>query len=63
MVAPRAGFVTGPEEREREKVCRALLDPLGGFPLLFREESIKSSEVLWVEPRTLLRSRGLSISS
>jgi len=64
MVAPRAGFVTGPQEGEREeKVCRALSDPLGGFPVLFGEESIKSSEVLSIEPRTLLRSRGLSISS
>jgi len=35
MVAPRAGFVTGPQEGEREeKVCRALSDPLGGFPVL-----------------------------
>lgn len=44
-------------------VSRALLDRLGGFPFLFWDESIKCSEVLWTEPRTLLTSRGLSISS
>lgn len=28
------------------------MDPRGCFPFLFVEESIKSSKVLWTEPRT-----------